>query len=253
MEKAICYPARMHAAEWRALTATIAARLGPHGLDIVHPFAVARCNERLEGARRLPDLGRRDALGVLIGNTRALWAPLVAAYGAEAALRAAADPVEHYVEERVRSAIAGLAVRGVIRWAHEPPPRLAIQRLAELSGLAPLSAVGLNVHPLYGPWFALRAAVVLDAAGPAAGPPLALPCPDCARTCAPAFERARAAQDGKHGIAETWPLWLAVRDACPIGRAHRYGAAQIRYHYARDRTALTAPPAGDCFSTRRKG
>jgi methylmalonic aciduria homocystinuria type C protein len=54
----------------------------------------------------------------------------------------------------------------------------------------------------------------------------------------PPFERARDAQVGREGISDTWPLWLAVRDACPIGRAHRYDDAQIRYHYARDRSAL---------------
>jgi methylmalonic aciduria homocystinuria type C protein len=54
----------------------------------------------------------------------------------------------------------------------------------------------------------------------------------------PLFERASAAQAGRDGIGDTWPLWLAVRDACPVGRAHRYCEDQIRYHYAGDRTAL---------------
>lgn len=226
---------------WRAIAGTVAARLLPHGLDIVHAFPIAAFNDRVERAQHLPDLGRGDALGLLIGNTRALWPPLVAACRADPTLRAGADPVDAYVEQRVRPAIDALAVRSTVRWAHDPPPRLAIQRLADVTGLAPLSAVGLNVHPVYGPWFALRAAVVLDVAGPTDVPIAPRPCPDCARTCGPAFERARAAQQGQLGIAKTWPLWLAVRDACPFGRAHRYGEAQIRYHYARDRAALVAP------------
>ncbi|MDX2167772.1 MAG: hypothetical protein SF182_11935 [Deltaproteobacteria bacterium] len=89
---------------------------------------------------------------------------------------------------------------------------------------------------MYGPWIGLRAALVLDRPGPTGPPPRAAnPCPDCARTCVPAFERARAAPGE---LADTWPLWLAVRDACPIGRAHRYDEAQIRYHYIKDRRAL---------------
>ncbi|MGH8586497.1 MAG: hypothetical protein ACREWE_10055 [Gammaproteobacteria bacterium] len=46
-------------------------------------------------------------------------------------------------------------------WAR-PPRRVAMQRLAHLSGLAYLSPSHLNVHATYGPWIALRAAVVID-------------------------------------------------------------------------------------------
>lgn len=38
--------------------------------------------------------------------------------------------------------------------------------------------------------------------------------------------------------AEDWRRWLAVRDACPVGRAHRYSDAQIAYHYTKDRGVL---------------
>jgi methylmalonic aciduria homocystinuria type C protein len=245
------------AVDWRACATRLAAALAAPGLDIVHPFPVAAFNDRADAAQRLPDLGRADALGVLIGNTRALWAPFVAACAADPALRASADPVDRYVERCVGAAVDALGIRGIVRWAHAPPPRLPIQRLADATGLAPLSPVGLNVHPVYGPWLALRAAVVLDVAAPPALPAAALPCGDCPRTCGPAFDRARAAQRGRFGLARTWRLWLAVRDACPIGRAHRYDEAQIRYHYARDRAALDARAAGarpgatDCISPRR--
>ena len=224
---------------WQAVTAAIAARLSPHGLDIVHPFAVGWFNAGVEAAQRLPDFGRADALGVLLGNTRALWEPFRTAYREDTALQACADPIDNYVEERVYDALTPLGVGSSV-WCAHFPRRLAIQRLADVTGLAPLSAVNLNVHPIYGPWFALRAAVTLDLAGPSGEAPKTVPsCPDCARTCMPAFERARAAQVGKDDIAETWPLWLAVRDACPVGRAYRYSDEQIRYHYARDRSVLS--------------
>lgn len=32
--------------------------------------------------------------------------------------------------------------------------------------------------------------------------------------------------------------WIAVRDACPIGREHRYPEDQLRYHYTKDRSLL---------------
>jgi methylmalonic aciduria homocystinuria type C protein len=39
-------------------------------------------------------------------------------------------------------------------------------------------------------------------------------------------------------VREQWRLWLAVRDACPVGREYRYSENQIRWHYAHDRSAL---------------
>ena len=35
-----------------------------------------------------------------------------------------------------------------------------------------------------------------------------------------------------------WRTWLAMRDACPIGKGVRYGEQQIRYHYLKDRSIL---------------
>lgn len=206
------------------LTRELTACLAPHGLDLVHPFADGSGNDRL---------------AALVGNTRALWAPLVAACRADVALREGPDPVDRYCEAVLRSAVDALGVAASIRWAHDPEPRLPIQRLAERSGLAPLSAVGLNVHPTYGPWIALRAVVTFEVAAPVGETPaVASPCVGCVDSCVPLFARAQAAQAGKAGIGETWPLWLAVRDACPVGREWRYPEEMIRYHYARDRSAL---------------
>jgi len=217
--------------------AALAAKLAPRGLDLVHPFALGWVNKDLPAEQRLA--GGDDQLGILIGNTRALWAPFVAAVRAGGALAAAADPIDRYCEAVLGAALDEAGVVAAVRWGHEPAPRLAIQRIAALAGLAPQSAVGLNVHPTYGPWFALRAVLVVDESGPSGAPPaVASPCVDCARTCGPAFERAQAAQATRQGISETWPLWLEVRESCPVGRQWRYPEPMIRWHYARDRSAL---------------
>jgi hypothetical protein len=39
-------------------------------------------------------------------------------------------------------------------------------------------------------------------------------------------------------LEETPRAWLAVRDACPVGREHRFPEAMIRYGYTKDRGAL---------------
>jgi len=214
--------------------------LAQRGFDLIQPFAAWWYNDAVAAEHRLPDFGRARALGVLIGNTRLLWAPFIAAWRADAALRADPHPIDRYTESRLGPLLQVAGVGCAVRFAHEPAPRrIAIQRLADVSGLARLSRVGLNVHPVFGPWIGLRAAVVFDVDGPAGAPPEAAdPCADCRRTCGPAFERARAAPGADTDPADAWRLWLAVRDACPVGRAHRYGEDQIHYHYTKDRAVL---------------
>jgi methylmalonic aciduria homocystinuria type C protein len=242
----------MHAA-WQTITEQVAQGCRPAGLDLVQPFQVAWYNDAVDPAYRLPDFGNPRALGILIGNTRALWPALLAALRSDPALRDVADVVDHYTTARVGAVLQPLSHRCAVRWSYDRPPRrVAMQRLGHLSGLAHLSRGFLNVHPVYGPWIALRAAVVVDTDGPPGPPPdPPSPCSDCEHTCVPLLERAAAALRARGadraGLGDTWPLWLAVRDACPVGRAHRYSDAQIAYHYAKDRRMLEggapSPPA----------
>jgi methylmalonic aciduria homocystinuria type C protein len=180
---------------------------------------------------------------VVVGNTAALWPVL------DARLRAIAAPVADPVDEHVVGVVdaAARAAFGAalvdVRYAHEPPPRrVAIQQLADVAGLAWLAPSHLCVHPTFGPWIALRAAVVVDRHPTAVGAPLAPTC-DCATECLPVLDAALAAGEptDRRQLRERWELWLAVRDACPVGRAHRYDEAQIRYHYTGERPAGWPP------------
>ncbi len=207
--------------------------------DLIQPFSVRWYNQRAPD-HALPDFARGNALGWLLASSRAFWAPFIAARHADPALRAAAHPVERYVERVSAELAAALPVPAQVRFAHDGPPRLvAMQKLAEASGLAALSPSHLSVHPVFGPWIALRAVIVCDADGPSGPPPEVARACDCAANCLPALERAMAAGEAScDGVAEAWTHWLAVRDACPIGREHRYSPTQIRYHYTKDRRAL---------------
>jgi len=209
----------------------------------VQPFVVAAYNRVVDDAYRLPDLGRSSTLGILIGNTRALWDRFVLALRADPRACDDPNPLDRYVGAAVSRALLPLSHRIEVRFAHEPPPRrVAMQRLAHLAGLAYLSQSHLCVHATFGPWIALRAVVVVDADGPLDPPPEPQsPCRDCEGDCMPRFRQAVAlagARGDPTTIERHWEHWLAVRDACPVGRAYRYGDEQIRYHYAKDRAGL---------------
>lgn len=150
-------------------------------------------------------------------------------------LRHAVDPVDRYTMSVVGAAAERIVARKELRWAHTVgADMVAMQRLAQIAGLAYLSPALLAVHPRYGPWIGLRAVVCIDVSGPPGGPPtLAPPCDACDEGC----RRVLAAVIERGPSAATW---LAVRDACPLGREHRYDDDQIAYHYTKDLAALGA-------------
>jgi hypothetical protein len=232
---------------WREIARGVAERCADAGLDLVQPFRVADYNREVEEIHRLPDFERPGALGLVIGHTRALWPRFAAALRADPSLLAQDHPLDAFTAEQMQRALEPIGARFELRTSPEPPPRrVALQRLAHVSGLAYLAPSLLCVHPRFGPWIGLRGAVAVDVDGPDRSTPLENPCDACALRCAPALARALA--EGEAESAEPWRRWLAVRDACPLGREHRYGEEQLRYHYAKDRAVLqallVAPPPG---------
>jgi methylmalonic aciduria homocystinuria type C protein len=184
--------------------------LAAAGFDIVVPF---------DGG--LVDPQRRA--GVLIGNTRAMWPTFVAAKPA------GPDPLDRYVEAAIDPLVPE---GGRVVYAHRQYDGafLPFQRFAVAAGVGSLSETNLVVHPVYGPWFALRAAILV--AGEA--PPVT-PCPPvcrCDAPCRQALSRAIGTID--------WRAWLAVRDACPVGREYRYSEDQLAFHYLQG--LLRTPP-----------
>jgi methylmalonic aciduria homocystinuria type C protein len=117
-----------------------------------------------------------------------------------------------------------------------------MQRAAMIAGLAHTSPSYLSIHPEHGPWIALRAVIVLDKDWTSGEPaPAPDPCTPCPKPCMPALDDAVAASGdepvGKK-VSSSWKLWLAVRDACPMGRSSRYSDEQCEYHYRPDRSFL---------------
>ncbi len=231
--------------DWQRVRSVIAESCVPGGLDLVHAFGIDRDPAPSSALARLAptDFGCRRALGLLIGNTRALWPAFQSELRRDPSLQDEADPLDRYVVRVVDSARAKLAIVSHARFAHlaEPEP-LPIQRIAAEVGLSHLSPSHLSIHPEHGPWIALRAVVLFDVAGPAPLPSPRDPCTSCSKPCLGALHAAIATSGGGEvalDVERNWRKWLAVRDACPEGRSSRYGDDQIRYHYSKERRWLT--------------
>jgi len=178
-------------------------QLARAGFDLVHTFDASIA---FSGPERL---------GILIGNTRALWPIFKAAMGDEA------NPLEAYTERTIDAAFPGAR----IYYAHRKYDGsfIPFQRIAVASGFGALAPSRLVVHPVHGPWFALRAIVVIDGEPPVRAP-IEQPC-QCQAACASALDAALT-------DPFEWRGWLAVRDACAL-RESRYSDEQIEYHYTR--------------------
>lgn len=174
------------------------------GLDLLYPFV------------------SEQQAALIVGNSRTGWSIF-----RERCDPNSNHPIDELVERTLEEATLGLSAD--VRLAHQQP-FIPIQRIAHDTGLAFLAPSNLSIHPILGPWFALRAVVYL------ADPPLpewsrsaaANPCTDC--HCEIAFKKAAG--------SDRWQDWLAVRDACHVGREHRYPDDQIAYHYTKDRSLL---------------
>jgi len=217
------------------------------GLDVVCPFQVEWYNRRAAAADWLPNFGRTSTLGLLIGNTRELWGHFRAALEREPELRADPHPLDAYVVDRLTTAVQQIAAPATIVWAHQIEPRAwPVQRVAEAAALATISPSHLSIHPTHGPWFALRAVVVVDADGPAGeAPPLQSPCASCHQPCVPALDEALRASEREgvplsRAVQTDWRRWARVREVCPVGRLSRYSDEQIEYHYTKDRERMLA-------------
>ena len=202
--------------------ASLQHALADGGLDLAHVFA-PRAIAREVGAW-IDDAAR--PLGILVGNTRAMWPRFAASFD-----RDASDPVDRYVERVITDATHALDASVQYAHAQYEGAYRPFQRLAEAAGLAARSPAQLLIHPELGPWFAVRAVILLPGIAPVPPPRVALPCACDAAGCAERFAAASARPDD-------WRGWLAVRDACPVGRAYRYDDDQLAYHYTKDRRFL---------------
>jgi len=93
------------------------------GLDLVHPFSLAWLDGKLLFS--LPNCGRKNALGVLIGNTMALWNPFGRALNEDKAVRTAEHPLDTYVTRAIEQATSEHPARSTILWAHDMGARAA--------------------------------------------------------------------------------------------------------------------------------
>ena len=223
--------------------ASSAARLAEQGFDLCQAFGTDDYNTSASAQShdfRLPSFGRPSALAWVVGHTKALWPPFAREYEQSPELKASEHPLNTYTELAIDEVRRASRAACIAFFSHAAQAPIPIQRIAHVARLAELSPSHLSVHPTAGPWLGLRAVVVFDLE-PVLEPPAQRfsHCCTCPKPCLAALEAALKPPDTAQG--PPWRRWLAVRDSCPVGTEARYSPNQIRYHYTKDRSALSGP------------
>jgi hypothetical protein len=220
------------------------ANAAQSGLDIAAPCVAQRYNAAVAEHGRLGPIetfGHTKTSALLIGNTRALWPALKRAVAAEPE-RLSSDPVDRHVEATISALQTAIPEQTRVYFGHTlGPDMVSMLHAAKASGLADLGPAHLAVHPAHGPWFALRALIVIDHPAEAEATPPPDLCSACAAPCISALAEAVRDTESRPpgaGLGPNWRAWVTIRDVCPVGQGARYTDAQVRYHYALDDSGL---------------
>ncbi|HKV55896.1 MAG TPA: hypothetical protein VJN94_14785 [Candidatus Binataceae bacterium] len=165
------------------------------------------------------------------------------------------NPLDDFTREIVEHEVVALVRAAGVRCVPVYPfmgggPTLNFMQLATLAGLAGPSIVGVVVHPVFGPWIAFRAALLLDVLLDRPGDATSFdPCPDCtARSCISACPVAAVSFPAGWDIprclthrVEAEPDCAGrchARAGCVLGPEHRYPDDELAYHQMRAMRAM---------------
>jgi hypothetical protein len=237
------------------LVRQIGTRLARDGLNLVGATSVAAYDARVPPAFALaPHAGRARGVIVVGNGGGAFWSAYRAFCRDVPAHETMPDPLDRYTRDTVTRATADLAGARCVFPFDFPAIPVSFQALAEAAGLGRPSLVGVLVHPVYGPWIALRAAVLVPVDVTALRPADDFdPCPTCIeRSCIAAcpvgavtpagWDVGRCAAE-RLRAEERCGGGCHARIDCVLGRAHRYPSDAQAFHQAAACRAMARHPS----------
>lgn len=230
----------------------IIAVLAPHGFNLIGTTTVTAYEALVPAPYHVTALLPQAKTLVVIGNGGGeFWSKFRAYCEARPGyLQGRQHPLDDYTVGVIESALTPVLERSGTVYRYLYPFRfwtepVSFMHLARAAGLAGPSILGVVIHPTYGPWIALRAALLIDQELyiPQVAPGFD-PCPTCTeRACI------AACPAGAVSVEKGWDISTCVqhrlrvvtdcverchaRYDCVYGRAHRYPPDELWYHQQR--------------------
>jgi len=227
---------------------TVRAAAAPFGLNLVAAVAIERYDALVAERHRASTMAPDARSIIVIGNGGgALWRALQRYAGDHHGWWKRDNPLDDFTREAIeRSVVPAFKSLSVVIYPFMGDrPTLNFVELAKVVGLAGPTILGVVAHPIFGPWVAFRAALLVDEVIDAPGDALGFdPCPTCVpRSCINACPVAAVAHPGGWDIptcvthrveneADCAPRCHA-RVACVLGPEHRYPDDELAYHQMR--------------------
>lgn len=226
------------------LDGALLARLASHGLNLVGATSVAAYDARAGAHTALGPRVPEARTAVVVGNGgAAFWNAF-----ARTQPHDGAHPLDAFTRRLIETIVADApGLLGVV-YPFDPVPT-DFRTLAACAGLGSPSLLGLLVHPVYGPWMALRAALLLreDVVLPRPADGFD-PCPTCTSRACIAACPVGAVGDAGWDVPACVAYRMAApgrcdagchaRIACVLGPEHRYPNAALAFHQGAARTTL---------------
>ena len=219
--------------------------LVPYGLNLVGTTTRAAYESLVPASYGLEPLLAQTRTAIVIGNGGSAFWTTFRPY----ADRHADDPhpLDDYTVEVIEHTLTPILQPSGARYRYVYPFRfgtepVSFMHLSQAAGLAGPSILGIMIHPVYGPWLALRAAVLIDQDlhRPPSVPNFD-PCPDCVekpciQACPAGVISAQRGWDIQGCVQHRLTASQDCADSCHAryrcvyGREHRYPPDALRYH-----------------------
>lgn len=227
----------------------ITSALVPYGLNLIGTTTIADYEALVPSQYHVTSLLPKAKALVVIGNGGGqFWQGFREHCAVHPDyLHAHEHPLDDYTVEVIEQALTPILSQADAKYRYLYPFRfwsepVSFMHLARAASLAGPSILGVTIHPVYGPWMALRAAVLINrelyAEPVVAGFD---PCPTCTeRACISACPANAISVEKNWNIPSCVHHRLRVtsdcvdyclaRFDCVYGREHRYPLDELQYH-----------------------
>ena len=235
---------------------TIRSAAAPSGLNLIAATPADRYDAAVKAEYRAATLAPTTKSIIVIGNGGgAFWQAFRRHAEQNPGWTERDNPLDEFtrvvVERDIAAALAQSRIPHTVIYPFiSGGPTLSFMEAGRAAGLSGPSILGVMVHPIYGPWIAFRAAILveepIDAPGEADGFD---PCPSCtARTCIAACPANALSFANGWDIPKCLTHRVEVeadcaarchaRAGCVLGPEHRYPDDELAYHQMRSLRAM---------------
>ncbi|KAK8803437.1 hypothetical protein WA158_001131 [Blastocystis sp. Blastoise] len=222
--------------------------LAKRGFTICEPFIIQDYNKLMQQQYYLPTYETNQCFGIAIGNNKDLWKEFIKYIDLHSTLIKESDPLDVYTKEMIEQSMNEVSktvsnCQYTIRYSYDTNIEkvVSMTKIAYISGISAISPKSyLCIHPLYGPWIAMRAVIIINQES-TFPPPTILNSSfedpriedECGKEVENICKTVLNESNTKYMPRQVWLKWLNMRLKYQYGQEWMYSPYQAIYHYSK--------------------